>query len=109
MAKPTGKSPSAARTARILKALSGRTNTGMSAGEIADVTHIPKTRMSELLDALIEENLVIEVFTPDGESTQRYAHSTALLQMAYDCMKEDALIRQRLERKQKLLMKGTGK
>ncbi|EAM6083129.1 helix-turn-helix domain-containing protein [Salmonella enterica subsp. enterica] len=109
MAKPAGKSPSAARTARILKVLSGRTNTGMTAGEIADAAGIPATRISELLDALQEEDLIIEVCTPEGSNTQRYAHSMEMLQIAYKCIREDKLIQQRLEQKQKTLIAGAGK
>lgn len=109
MSKPTGKSPSARRAARVLKALAGRTNTGLTAGEIARVCDIPKTRMAELLDALIEEDLVIEVFTPSGERTQRYAHSMELLQIAYKCIREDNLIQHRLEQKQKTLTEGVTK
>ncbi|MBE8611504.1 IclR family transcriptional regulator [Morganella morganii] len=109
MAKPLGKSPTAWRVARILKALSGRTNTGMTAGELAEATGTPNTRMAEILDALIEEGLLVEVFTTSGEKTQRYAHSMEMLQIAYKCIREDKLIQQRLEQKQKTLLEGAAR
>lgn len=102
-------SPSAKRAAQVLKILTGRTNMGIEAGAIATALNIPPTRVTGLLRALEEEGLITEVYTNENQETGRYAHSMGLLQMAYDCIREDQLIKHRIDQKQKILMDGVGK
>lgn len=84
MAKPAGKSPSAARTARILKVLSGRTNTGMTAGEIADAAGIPATRIAvSEMDRVTQQNaaLVEESAAATGALMQQTSRLTQVVSL----------------------------
>lgn len=103
----TNRVSATARALRILKALKGHTNFGLSNQEIATAIGETPVNVTRALNTLIEEGLVDQVYGNGGGSHYKFAHSIQMLQIAQSCISEDERLIARLEEKRRRIRAGS--
>ncbi|CNJ03831.1 IclR helix-turn-helix domain [Yersinia aldovae] len=107
MSSKPNTSTSVTRALRIIKALKGYTNFGLSNKEISEATGESAVNVSRMLNVLVEEGFVDRVYDNGGGGHSKYAHSIQLLQIAQACINEDERLSARLEEKRRRIRAGS--